>query len=222
MLNSNARETEDYTKLRKAMVRRQLRTRGITDQRVLKAMGEVPREEFVGKLDRHAAYADSALPIECEQTISQPYTVAFMCEAARLSEDDKVLEIGTGSGYGAAVLSRLCREVHTVERIPILSKIAADRLQRLGFENVHVHTANGTFGAPDVSPFDAIIVTAGANDLPTPYVRQLAEGGRVVIPLGSTPRSQTMFRFTLNDDELIEEDLGNFAFVPLIGEHGWH
>lgn len=222
MLNSSARESENYAAMRKRMVSTQLRNRGITNRRVLQAMSEVPREQFVGELYRHAAYADRALPIECDQTISQPYTVAFMCQAALLSEDDKVMEIGTGSGYGAAVLSRLCREVHTIERIPTLSNIAADRLERLGFENVHVHTANGSLGAPDEAPFDAIIVTAGANELPTPYVQQLAEHGRIVIPLGSSPRSQVMCRFAFNDENLVQENLGNFVFVPLIGNYGWH
>ena len=213
--------TEEFAVLRQQMVRRHLRSRGISDERVLKVMGEVRREEFVTEQCRDGAYADSALPIECGQTISQPYTVAFMCEAANLSVNEKVLEIGTGSGYGAAVLSRLCREVHTVERIPELSMTAAERLKRLGFDNVHVHTANGTLGVSGDSPFDAIIVTAGAIELPTPYVEQLSEGGRIVIPIGRTPRSQVMRRFTLQEGKLTEECLGCFAFVPLIGEHGW-
>ena len=212
--------TDEFADQRAEMVRRHLEGRGIRDRRVLQAMREVPREEFVGELYRDAAYDDNALPIESGQTISQPFTVAFMCEAAQLSDQDKVLEVGTGSGYGAAVLGRLCREVHTVERIPALSKMAADRLQQLGFENVHVHTADGTLGVPNASPFDAIVVTAGAESLPETYVDQLADGGRIVIPLG-TSRGQIMYRFTLYNGELHKENLGYFAFVPLVGSHGW-
>ena len=215
-------KSTDFADRREQMVRQQLEIRGIQDERVLQAMRTVPREEFVGELYRDAAYSDCALPIECDQTISQPYTVAFMCEAANLSADDKVLEIGTGSGYGAAVLSCICREVHSIERISTLSKIAADRLQQLGFDNAHVHRADGSLGAPDESPFDAIIVTAGAEKLPTPYISQLSNGGRIVIPLGATSDSQIMYRFTYTDGKLREEKLGNFAFVPLIGDYGWH
>lgn len=218
-----AKESQDVSHCdeRQLMVRNQLVGRGIEDARVLQAMGEVPREKFVGELWQHAAYADGALPIECGQTISQPFTVAYMCEAAQIMPEDKVLEIGTGSGYGAAVLSRLCREVHTVERIPTLSKLAAERLDRLGFGNVQVHTANGSLGVPNEEPFDAILVTAGAEALPTPYVSQIRDGGRIVIPLGGTLHSQVMYRFTRQGDHLHTDNLGNFAFVPLIGEHGW-
>lgn len=214
------KERDHYSTCRFQMVQNQLEARGIQDRRVLQAMAQIPREEFVGKFYQDTAYADNALPIACEQTISQPYTVAFMCEAARLTDQDKVLEIGTGSGYGAAVLSRLCREVHTVERIPTLSKIAADRLYRQGVKNVHVHTADGTLGLPAESPFDAIVVTAGAEALPEPYAEQLVDGGRIVIPVGSS-RSQIMHRYTLCDGKLSQENLGTFSFVPLIGEYGW-
>lgn len=203
------------------MVDAQLERRGIQDPRVLAAMSRVPREAFVLERWRDAAYADGALPIECGQTISQPFTVAFMCEAARLADTEKVLEIGTGSGYGAAVLSLLCREVHTVERIASLGERAARKLSELGFANVHVHIADGTLGWPPDAPYDAIVVTAGASALPTPYLDQLAEGGRIVIPLGDTPHGQTMYRFTLGAGELYTQNLGSFAFVPLIGEHGW-
>ncbi len=207
---------------RQRMIHSQLALRGIYDQRVLEAMRDVPREEFVLDDCRGAAYADGALPIDCGQTISQPFTVALMCEAARLAPGDTVLEIGTGSGYGAAVLSLLAREVHTVERIPQLAHQAAQRLQRLGYLNVVVHLADGTLGWPPGSPYDAIVVTAAAANLPMPYRDQLREGGRIVIPLGGSMQSQTMHRFTLRAGTLHQEQLGGFAFVPLIGEYGWH
>lgn len=221
MSRADSEELQDFTDARLRMVRSQLKRRGICDERVLQAMEEIPREQFVSEACRDAAYEDRALPIECGQTISQPFTVALMCEAARLEPGDRVLEIGTGSGYGAAVLSRICGEVHTVERIPTLSKLASERLTQLGIANVHIHLANGTLGVPDASPFDAIIVTAGAVSLPAPYVDQICDGGRIVIPLGNTPRSQVMYRFTLDGDQLRKESLGDFAFVPLIGDYGW-
>jgi protein-L-isoaspartate(D-aspartate) O-methyltransferase len=181
----------------------------------------VPRELFVTPFERSAAYEDRALPIESGQTISQPYTVAFMCQEARITPSDRVLEIGAGSGYGAAVLSHLASEVHTVERIPELAAQAAERLRRFGYHNVTVHLGDGTLGLPSAGPFDAILVTAGARDLPPDYVPQLAEGGRIVIPLGDQPGSQTMYRMTLTDGQLEVDDLGRFAFVPLIGQEGW-
>jgi protein-L-isoaspartate(D-aspartate) O-methyltransferase len=204
------------------MVETQIELRGVTDRRVVDAMAKVPREEFVTPGWREAAYCDGALPIECGQTISQPFTVALMCEAARISEADKVLEIGTGSGYGAAVLSLLAQEVHTVERIPTLAHMASDRLKRLGYSNVHVHQCDGTLGLPSEAPFDAIIVTAGADALPKPFLDQLRDGGRIIIPLGSFRSSQSMYRFTLANEKLYMDNLGGFAFVPLIGAHGWN
>lgn len=219
--NRPSTNDEDYVQARRQMVEGQLRARGIRDQRVLQAMATVPREEFVSPSMRHAAYRDAALPIEFGQTISQPFTVAFMCEALRLQGTEKVLEIGAGSGYSAAVLSLLCGEVHTVERIPELAELARQRLLRLGYENVRVYAANGTLGLPAAAPFDGIVVTAGAPALPCRYARQLAEGGRIVIPIGPSPTSQEMRRFTRHGDELEQEELGGFAFVPLIGVEGW-
>lgn len=204
---------------RRQMVEDQLRPRGIRDERVLAAMSCVPREAFVGKDWIHDAYDDCALPIAGGQTISQPYTVAYMCEAAAISPSDRVLEIGTGSGYCAAVLSHLAREVYTVERLPKLAAEARRRLSDLGYGNVHVATANGSLGLPANSPYDAILVTAAAVSLPQALVEQLAPGGRIVIPIGDYDSGQTMYRFTRRESELTAEDLGAFAFVPLIGAY---
>jgi protein-L-isoaspartate(D-aspartate) O-methyltransferase len=214
-------DADRFAARRLHMVERQLVARGIRDERVLQAMRQVPREEFVPASMRTSAYDDGALSIGQGQTISQPYTVAFMCEALRVVPTDRVLEVGTGCGYGAAVLSRLARAVYSIERIPELAEQARDRLQRLGFDNVTVQTADGSLGWKAAAPFDAIVVTAGAEKLPAAYVEQLAEGGRIVIPLGDTPRSQSMHRYTKRDGELTVEVLGGFLFVPLIGEQGW-
>lgn len=207
--------------LRELMVQNQLRSRDISDERVLQAMMYVPREEFVPEAVRHHAYDDRPLPIGHEQTISQPYTVAFQCAALRLQGDERVLEVGTGSGYGAAVLSRLAKEVYTVERIPELAARARATLGRLGFDNVHVELANGTLGLPKHAPFDGIVVTAGGTSLPQPFLDQLSPGGRIVIPLGEGPAGQSMYRFTKFPDALQVDDLGGFCFVPLIGRYGW-
>lgn len=214
-------ETDPYALSRQEMVRGQLVSRGISDKLVLDAMSRVPREQFVPESLRSMAYDDCALPIDAGQTISQPYTVAFMCQSAEITRADKVLEIGTGSGYGAAVLSYMCRQVHTVERIPLIAKQAEERLSRLGFRNVQTHIADGTIGLAAHAPYDAIVVTAGACELPKPLVEQLSEGGRIVIPIGSRS-SQEMCRFVMNEGILSKETLGGFVFVPLIGEHGWH
>ncbi|QDT92326.1 protein-L-isoaspartate(D-aspartate) O-methyltransferase [Gimesia algae] len=210
----------NFVTARQTMIEEQLRQRDIADPRVLDAIGRVPREYFVSPESQRFAYNDSALPIDCHQTISQPYTVAFMCAAAQLTGTETVLEIGTGSGYGAAVLSHLAREVHTVERIPELAIQATERLQRLGYDNVHVYTDDGTLGLPQAAPFDAIIVTAAAEQLPEPYQEQLNEKGRIIIPLGSDSTGQRMYRFTLRNGKLLEEVLGAFVFVPLIGKFG--
>jgi protein-L-isoaspartate(D-aspartate) O-methyltransferase len=197
------------------MVVEQLERRGICDPRVLEAMEWVPREAFVPPELIDLAYDDRALPIGLDQTISQPYTVAFMCQEARLTADDKVLEIGTGSGYGAAVLSLLAREVHTVERLEPLFHQAQARLTRLGYENVRVYLDDGTRGLPNEAPFDAVIVTAGAETLPKCYQDQLADGGRLVIPIGP-PAYQEMVRITRRGATFDREDIGSFGFVPLV------
>ncbi|MGE3776821.1 MAG: protein-L-isoaspartate(D-aspartate) O-methyltransferase [Pirellulaceae bacterium] len=215
------RSDDDSGALRRLMVEQQLRQRGIADERVLAAMVRVPRERFVPEEIVEHAYDDAALGIHCHQTISQPYTVAFMAEALELTGNEIVLEIGAGSGYGAAILSQLAREVHTVERIPELAAECRERLRLLGYANVTVHTTDGSLGLPQHAPYDGIVVTAGAPQLPAPLVEQLAIGGRLVIPIGTARSSQQMTRFTRYPDGLVEERLGHFAFVPLIGTYGW-
>lgn len=213
-------QAHDFPAQRRRLIE-QLRQRGIVDERVLAAMNVVPREAFVPEGLRDRAYEDHALPIGLDQTISQPFTVAFMCQAARLRGDENVLEIGTGSGYGACVLARLSKHVDTIERLPELARQARKRIAQLGFCNVSVHLGDGSLGLPEAAPFDAIIVTAGAEHCPVAYHEQLTEGGRIVIPIGSTPRRQTMVRYTKRHGELQPECLGEFAFVPLIGDDAW-
>lgn len=211
-----------YQQMRQVMVEQQLRRRGIVDERVLQAMAAVPREEFVSEPMREHAYEDRPLPIGFGQTISQPLTVAFQCQALQLQGDERVLEIGTGSGYAAAVLAHLAKEVYTVERIPELATQAKETLSRLGYTNAHVFTADGTLGLPDQAPFDGIVVTAGGTSLPQPYLVQLSMGGRIVIPLGESQHGQSMYRFTKFPEDLQVENLGGFAFVPLIGRYAWN
>lgn len=198
------------------MLDQHLRARGITDERVLAAMKRVPREEFVPEALQPHAYDDRALPVELEQTISQPYTVAFMAQAAQLQKQDRVLEIGTGTGYGAAVLACLAAEVFTVERWPELCDTATQRLDRLGFRSVVTKRGDGSLGWAEQSPFDAIVVTAAAERLPTAFFDQLSDGGRIIIPIGEPGGGQTMFRFTRQNGELLRESLGLFSFVPLV------
>jgi protein-L-isoaspartate(D-aspartate) O-methyltransferase len=200
---------------RRKMVVEQLEQRGIHDPRVLEAMEWVPRHEFVPRDLLDLAYNDRALPIGHEQTISQPYTVAFMCQEAHLVAEDRVLEIGTGSGYAAALLSLLAWEVHTVERIEELYRAARERLNRLGYKNAHCQLDDGTLGLPSEAPFDAILVAAGAETMPDAFQEQLADGGRLVIPVGPLAHQQ-MIRLTRHGDEFIRDDLGAFGFVPLI------
>ena len=212
--------TFSFSEQRRQLVE-ELRRRGIADERVLAAIGVVPREAFVPDTLLERAYEDRALPIGLDQTISQPFTVAFMCEALQLRGNETVLEIGTGSGYGACVLSRLASRVFTVERLPELAESARRRIHRLGFRNVFVRIGDGSLGLPDDAPFDAIVVTAGAEHCPAAYGEQLVEGGRIVIPIGPTPRRQTMVRYTKRHGELEPESLGDFAFVPLVGDDAW-
>lgn len=218
---TSAETPDQYARLRRLMVEKQLQRRGIRDPRVLEAMLAAPREQFVPPALRPQAYDDCPEPIGEGQTISQPYTVAFMAEAAQLQGHEKVLEVGTGSGYGAAVLAHLAAEVHTIERLPDLAERAAATLQRLDYDNVQVHVGDGTLGLPEQAPFDAIIVTAGAAYLPPGYGTQLCQGGRVVIPVGRHRTVQRLCRYRRQGDTLVVEDLGAFVFVPLIGAEGW-
>ena len=207
---------------REKMVATQIETRGVRDAGVLAAMREVPRELFVPAELAEFAYRDSPLPIECGQTISQPYIVALMAAALQLSPRDRVLEIGTGSGYAAAVLSRVASHVDTVERHAELSRISAARLARLGYDNVVVHHADGTLGWPQGAPYDAIVVAAGGPTVPDALLDQLAIGGRLVIPVGEERDLQTLVRVRRHADGSLErEDLGDVRFVPLIGVQGW-
>ena len=193
-----------------------LRRRGITNQAVLRAMDQVPREHFVTSELIDAAYADQALPIACGQTISQPYVVAYMTEKLDVHPDNRVLEIGTGSGYQAAVLSRLAREVVSVERYRTLADTARMRLKTLGYDNVEVVLGDGFAGAPERAPFDRIIVTAAAETIPAALVEQLAEGGVMILPLGSRAASQVLVKLTKNNNRVAREDLIAVRFVPLL------
>jgi protein-L-isoaspartate(D-aspartate) O-methyltransferase len=205
----------EFAQLRHNMVIDQLLRRGIHDERVLAAMGNVPREYFVPEPLRDRAYDDCALPIGLEQTISQPFTVAFMCQEARIAAGDRVLEIGTGSGYGAAVLAELAQAVFTIERIEELYRAAASRLAALGYNNVEVYHRDGTLGLPDEEPFHAILVTAGAEAVPEAYLKQVANGGRIVMPVGPTG-AQQMVRLTRCGTQWQQDTLGGFGFVPLV------
>lgn len=203
------------------MVERQLRSRGIKDERVLTAMEEVPRERFIKKELVEFAYRDAPLPIEEEQTISQPYVVALMAEALRLGPGERVLDVGTGSGYAAAVLSRVADEVYTVERHKVLAETASKRFDELGYDNIYVLHGDGSQGWEEHAPFDAINVAAGGPDVPEPLTDQLAEGGTLIIPVGSDPRSQRLVRVKKTDGKIQRKDLGRVQFVPLIGLSGW-
>lgn len=204
------------------MIREHLMGRGIRNPAVLAAMGQVPRESFVDPGMQELAYEDHPLPIAGGQTISQPYIVAYMTEALELSATDRVLEIGTGSGYAAAVLSRIVTTVYSVERLEELARSARQRLEGLGYTNVIVLEGDGTLGWPEHAPFDAIVVTAGAPRVPKPLLLQLAMGGRLVIPVGATSFLQNLIRVRrLGEDEFRYEDLCGVRFVPLVGAEGW-
>lgn len=210
------------TDARQRMIERHLVTRGIRDAAVLAAMREVPREAFIAAELAEFAYEDAPLPIEAGQTISQPYIVAAMTEALELTPQSRVLEIGTGSGYAAAVLSRIAAEVYTIERHKELARAAARRLEALGYTNVHVLHGDGTLGWPAHAPYDAVVVAAGGPDVPRPLLEQLAIGGRLVIPIGPTPRTQELVRVRRTDEtRYAREELGGVQFVPLIGAEGW-
>jgi protein-L-isoaspartate(D-aspartate) O-methyltransferase len=207
---------------RETMVADSIEARGIDDAQVLRAMREVPRHEFLPQAMRDSAYRDSALPIDEGQTISQPYIVALMAQAARLAPHHHVLEIGTGSGYGAAVLSRIAATVDTIERHEPLAAQASAVLTKLGYANVRVHVGDGTRGVPERAPYDAIVVTAGGPGIPRALLEQLAPNGRLVMPVGPSPESQVLIRVSRDPTGgYAREELGGVRFVPLIGEAGW-
>jgi protein-L-isoaspartate(D-aspartate) O-methyltransferase len=208
-----------FQEQRQTMVTRDIRGRGIRDRQLLAAMERVPRHLLVGERYRHDAYADHPLPIGEGQTISQPYVVALMTEALKLKPTDRVLEIGTGSGYQAAVLAEMVKEVKSIEIRKGLAQTAAARLKELGYANVTVKYADGYFGWEEHAPFDAIIITAAVNHIPPPLIKQLKEGGRLILPLGSTVFYQTLTLVTKRKGgELDVQQLDPVAFVPMTGE----
>jgi protein-L-isoaspartate(D-aspartate) O-methyltransferase len=210
----------DYSEMRQLMVDSQLVPRGIKDARVLDAMRRVPRHLFVDPSMKHRAYDDSALPIGEGQTISQPYMVAVMTELLELNGHERVLEIGTGSGYQAAVLAELAGEVYTLERFASLAEAARRRLSELSYHTVHVRLADGSLGLPEDAPFDRIIVTAASPQIPDPLIAQLSENGIVVAPVGSR-FSQQLLKLKKTSAGILEEYHTPCVFVPLIGEYGW-
>jgi len=217
-ISEESTEEDKYTHLRGQMVETQLKTRDINDEAVLGAMKNTPRHEFVPENMKKQAYEDYPAPIGYGQTISQPYIVALMTQTLEVDENDKVLEIGTGSGYQAAVLGELVEIVYTIEIIEELATSARERLNRLGYENIRVKHADGYFGWEEHAPFDAIIVTAAANHIPPPLLQQLKDGGKLIIPLGSTLRFQTLTLITKAGNETETEFITGVRFVPLTGE----
>ncbi len=211
---------EQYRVLRQRMVEEQLQRRGIRNRRVLEAMQTVPRHLFVPEKYRIQAYEDIPLPIGYQQTISQPYIVALMLEALELTGTERVLEVGTGSGYQAALLGWLTKHIYTVEIIPELAQSARALLSRLGCDNVEVMAANGSIGWQAGAPYDAIIVAAASPTVPHSLVEQLQEGGRLVLPVGDL-FEQTLLRIRKREGQSVTEDLGGCAFVPLVGAEGW-
>jgi protein-L-isoaspartate(D-aspartate) O-methyltransferase len=216
----NSSESAQFVEARRLMVENQIRRRGVTNEQVLHAMATVPRHEFVPPFWIHQACADEPLPIGHGQTISQPYIVAAMVASLSLTGTEKVLEIGTGCGYEAAIVSLLAKEVHSVEILPELAQPAAERLQSLGYFNVHVHFGDGTLGWPDRSPYDAILVAAAAPAVPEPLLQQLAEGGRLIAPVGDEDKQELQL-ITKREGQLIVRQRGPCRFVPLTGRHGW-
>jgi protein-L-isoaspartate(D-aspartate) O-methyltransferase len=213
-------EDTDRLDERQRMVDEQLRPRNITDERVLAAMQAVPRHLFVIQEMQPEAYADKALPITEGQTISQPYIVAYMTQALNAAPTACVLEIGTGSGYQAAVLSRLVAHVYSVERHAPLAEIARERFERLGYENITVHVGDGTFGWPEHAPYDNAIITAAGPKVPRAIVSQVKRGGTIVLPIGNR-ESQRLQRLTVRLFGYTRQNLGGVMFVPLIGQYGW-
>jgi protein-L-isoaspartate(D-aspartate) O-methyltransferase len=214
------KESIKYERQREEMVRSQIEARGIKEPKVLSAFREVPRHLFVSEALRDQAYGDYPLPIGEQQTISQPYIVAEMTQALELDEDDRVLEIGTGSGYQAAILSQIVYRVYSIERIRSLYLKARSLFDKLHYHNIVTKYADGTKGWQSESPFDAIVVTAGAPEIPDVLVRQLAEGGRLVVPVGNQ-HTQELVKIYREEKNIQQTSLGGCRFVKLVGEHGW-
>ena len=212
----------DFAAERDAMAERQIESRGIREPTILEAFRSVPREEFLADEYRDIAYGDHPIPIEAGQTISQPYIVALMIHAAEIKCGDRVLEVGAGSGYAAAVMSRIAGEVIAMERQAELVAVAQERMQRLGYDNVRIVEGDGTRGWPGEAPYDAILAAASGSHVPPVWVEQLTNGGRIVMPVGDPGWVQKLVKVTKGPaGKLITEDLGAVRFVPLIGEEGW-
>jgi protein-L-isoaspartate(D-aspartate) O-methyltransferase len=218
--NRGSSTPDNYREARHQMVETQIRKRHVNDTRVLECLEQIPRHEFVPAEFRDRAYEDAPLPIGDGQTISQPYIVAAMTAALRLQGNERVLEIGTGFGYQAAVLSCLAREVFTVEFRPELATEATERLARLGITNVHVHCGDGTLGLREFAPYDAILVAAAAPSVPAPLLEQLADGGRMIVPVGGV-ENQELRLIERSQDDLRTTNLEPCRFVPLLGAYGW-
>jgi len=209
----------DFVQARERMVERQIANRGISSPRVLEAFRSVPRHKFVPEHKREFAYSDGPLPIGKGQTISQPYIVAYMTEVLTLEPEDRVLEVGTGSGYQAAILGELAGEVYTIERHQSLADTAARLLEQMAYDNIHVVQGDGTHGLPDHAPFDGVIVTAAAPEVPQPLLDQLAEDGRLIMPVGSRG-GQVLKLYHREEGEITIQTLSPVAFVPLVGDYG--
>ncbi len=214
----NKMNKKKFARLRGKMVKSQLLNRGISDARVIKAIGSIPREEFVLARYRNQAYIDGPLPIGFDQTISQPYVVALMCQLLKLNGKERVLDVGTGSGYQAAILSLLVEKVVSIERIPQLAKQAKEKFKKLGFRNIRVVIGNGSMGFKKEAPFKAIVCGAASKTIPKPWREQLASGGRIVLPLKDKDGYQELVRVTKRNDRFFREEFGGVVFVPLITE----
>ena len=222
MIDNNTQNGDLFDSQRQSMIEEQIIRRGVTNPLVISAMKKVPRHLFVPKDLIHKAYEDRPLPIGHEQTISQPYIVAYMTQALRLVGGEKVLEVGTGCGYQAAVLAEIAKEVYTIERIAELAEKAKNTLYSLNYNNVHVVVGDGTLGLEEFAPYDAIIVTAGGPKIPQPLIEQLKVGGSLVMPIGEYKYGQTLTRITKGvNNKINKEKLMDVLFVPLIGDEGW-
>jgi len=212
----------DYAELRERMVDRQIAARGLDSPALLDAFRAVPREEFIAPSYAGYAYQDSPLPIESGQTISQPYIVALTIDAAEIGGGDEVLEVGAGSGYAAAVIGQIAAKVTAVERHPELVRLAQERMERLGYDNVRIVEGDGTLGWPEGAPFDAIVAAASGSHVPKSWINQLKPGGRIVMPIGDPHSVQSLIKVTKREDGTLDrEDLGGVRFVPLIGREGF-